>query len=168
MSDPQHHVSPDRKHAVASAGPVFVFFSRHPPDLASVRWIALHFRRHRVAFPGGYAVISYNEPDPGARPGMVGDARQEFLDSFRAGAADARAVLVVFTRDGFVGAAFRAFLAGMLLALRLPAPVKVVRSLDEGQHWLADLLRRSNTTSDAAQVRSVIERMRADTVAATR
>jgi hypothetical protein len=162
MSEVPVHVYGDKKQALTSAGAVFVFYSRRPPELGGVRWFARHYREHRQKHPGGLGFVAYVEPDQDAKPGIAGDARREFVEALKVG-SQGKAAIVVFTASGFVGAAFRAFVGGLLLAVPAVGPSKIAASLDDALPWFLPKLSAAGIGVEEADLRAAIEKLRAAT-----
>lgn len=163
MEEPQIRVFANKRHAVTDVGPVFIYFSRSPPDLLAVRWFARHYREHQLAHPGGIGFVQYADPAPGARPGLEGEARNELIAALRVGKLG-KAGIIVFTGTGFWAATFRAFVSGILLMLRdLGGPAKVFPSLSEALPWFVEKLAASQLTVSADDLRAAVERLEAAT-----
>jgi hypothetical protein len=160
MGDPDIRVyEATRKAAITDVGPVFIYRARRAPDLGVIRWLKREFEAHRARHPAGGGVVFYIDPEPGARPGLDGQVREAFLDAIRKSAAEQKGVLVVFNRPGFLGAGFRALAAGLLLAARIPTPMRISGTLPEGLPWFIDRLRLGGVTVDAAAISDAVGRL---------
>jgi hypothetical protein len=139
---------------------VFILYSRQPPDIATVRWFSRLFRQHREAHVDGIGFIFFADPEEGNRPKLEGIARSEFIDALR---GHGKAALVIFTNQGFLAAAFRALVSGLVLAIRPPGPTKVVSSLSEGLPWFVDTLGRAKLPVSSEEIEDGIDALEAAT-----
>jgi hypothetical protein len=67
--------------------------------------------------------------------------RRAYMNLARDARQVMRAGLVVLDVSGFIGAAMRAIVSGMLLTMRAQAPIKIVSHFGDGGDWLATQLR---------------------------
>jgi hypothetical protein len=163
MEEPIVRVVASKRHALTSVGPVFIYFSRCPPDLTTVRWFARHYREHQLAHPEGIGFVQYADPAPGARPGLEGEARRELIAALRVGEIG-KAGIVVFTGTGFWAATFRAFVAGVLLMLRdVSGPAKIYPSLNDALPWFIEKLAAANIFVSHGDIRAEVQRLEAAT-----
>jgi hypothetical protein len=139
MSAPKIDVV-DSDHCLAFWGNLFLQVWRDNPVEERTKAMRLSGRRFLSSTKGDVGVVVVVEdrcptPSNEARAHTIA-----FLDDLR---ERGRGILLVFEGDGFLAAASRAVMVGMMMAARFPMPYKVSREVAEAEAFMYELMRQS-------------------------
>jgi hypothetical protein len=152
--------------AVTTLENVLVFASRDPPSPSYIQSIlSRRLGEMAATHPRGIAYVQAIHPGDAeaTRRGLDSGTREAFLQMVRAHSNSVKAALVVLPVEGFVGAALRATVTGLVIASRTKVPMKVVPHLDDGWAWVASHLRTAGANAPPeAAVKTALERMRGE------
>jgi hypothetical protein len=149
-------------HIIGVVGNIVVFIGTREPAPAMAQDVVRVLRECLSQHPSGIGYLHIADPEEGGEAGRMNDAtRRAFIEAIRV-AAQPKAALLVVTRKGLLGTIIRGTMSGMVLAARLPMPVKIAGSVDDGLTWLLETMRKGGATPPlAATVSTLIHSMTA-------
>jgi hypothetical protein len=142
---------------------VVVFFTRAAPAPDVIARLSAQVdvvaRRH----PQGTGYLHVIAPREGASLGDDAAAREGFTGIMRRAEPHGRGAAVVIERDGFLGAALRAMITTIVLAVRPKIPIKVFAAVEEAAAWLATTLANAGAPGPAAaELVAAVRELRTD------
>ena len=141
---PVESVIDDDQVLAFTSGPAAVLVWQNKLSLDSLeatrRLFVSHFRGREM---GMLIVLRAGLPPPGPRE------REHILANMSHFGPGLRAMVTVVEGEGFGTAAVRAVLSGLQMVLRVPFPMRTVRSLDEASVWLSGQFPGAWSTPDA-------------------
>jgi len=154
MNEPHIDVV-DSDHCLAYWENVFIQIWRRNPAEEKTRGMRASGRRFLSSTAGSVGVVVVVEgkcplPDSAARANTIG-----FLDDLRDRGS---AIVLVFEGEGFLAAASRAAMVGLMTAARFPMPYKVARTVSEGEAFIQPTL--PQRSSGRGQLVSAVEMAR--------
>jgi hypothetical protein len=121
---------------------VLIFYGLEQPAPEMIDRIRQRIVALAAAHAGGVGYVhaldlklAWRTPNP--------DRRRAYMDLTRDASEFTKAVLVVIDREGFIGAAIRAVVSGVVLSSRATTPIKIVPRLVDGSDWFASRMRSS-------------------------
>jgi hypothetical protein len=149
-------------HIIGVVGNIVVFVGTREPAPAMAQDLIRALRDCQSQYPSGIGYLHIADPEEGSEVGRMNDAtRRAFIEAIRV-AEQPKAALLVVTRKGLMGSIIRGTMSGMVLAARLPMPVKIAGSVDDGLTWLLEMMRKGGATPPlAASVSTLIHSLMA-------
>jgi hypothetical protein len=141
---------PDDRFILRSLGATLILVGNRPPSAAGMRWLERELVAFGAKHPGRAAYLHY--AFDGGEMVMPDDETRAAMRSVAANGPKAFAgIAMIMDYEGFVGAAVRSVLSGVLLAARAPKHLKIFGTVAEGRGWIEAFVNPENAArrSDA-------------------
>jgi hypothetical protein len=119
---------------------VLIFCGLEQPSLELIDLIRRRLIEMATANPTGIGYIHAHELSFAWRA-PSGSRRRAYVDLLRDTRDLAKAGLAIIDWQGFVGAALRAVVSGIVLSARVHTPIKIVPTITDGGEWFASEMR---------------------------